>query len=177
MKVERKNTLFALFLSLLVFIGAVFLLILVNNFEKLSEHNTTEYTATVTNIEMKGSGTGEYGKIYTEEYGELYIYYIRNIVDMDDFNNLQAGQTVFFRIENIWLEKMDFIKIVSLKTAEKEMFSLSSYAEYMEHQYFRASIPGIIIIPICLLAAIHFTLLLKGINIFRRFKNRCGLLK
>jgi uncharacterized membrane protein YeiB len=175
MKMKRKKlTVVSLVFSLIFFIGAVTGLIVASTTEKISEKNTTEFTATVTSIKTEGSGTGQFGKIYTEEYGDkLNIFYIKKIVDVDDFSDIQAGQTVFFRIENVWLEQfeeMDFVTIVSLKTAEKEILSLSSYAEYMEHQYFRIRITCIIFIPILLLSSIYCVLLLKGVNVFRRLK-------
>lgn len=85
-----------------------------------SETNTTEFAATVKDVE------GDI--LYTKEYGaELYLLADSEYIDWDEFRSLQSGQNVYFRIENVWLkqfETMDFCHIVSLRTDEKEIFSL-----------------------------------------------------
>jgi len=172
---KRKNlAVVALIFSLLFFFGAVAGLIVASTVEKISEKNTTEYTATVINAKTEKSETSEYGEIYTEEYGtKLLVPLSKELVDKDDFTNIQAGQTIFFRIDNVWVEQfeqVDFIYIFSLKTAEKELLSLGSYAEYREHRNFWVRVVDIIVIPIFLLISIHCILLLKGINVFRRQK-------
>jgi hypothetical protein len=65
-------------------------------------------------------------------------------------------------------EKMRYIPIVSLRTQEKELVSLSSYNDYMAPQIFMATIAGIAVALIFLLISIHCILLLRGINVFRR---------
>lgn len=161
-------------MSLLFFIGSVAGLVVANTVEKLSDRNTTQFMATVKNVEIEGSGDDEYGRIHTEEYGDkLIILNIREIIDMNDYNSLHGGQTVFFRIENIWVDlfkEMSFIHIVSLKTSEKEVVSLNNYNEYLDNQHFLITITSIVLGTFFLLVSVYCILPLKGINIFHKFK-------
>lgn len=173
--IKRKLLIFFSILFLFFFFGMISLIIMMNNSEKPSEKNTTEFTATVIYVEMGGTGAEKYGVIYTEEYSstKLNIFNIKRIGDTNDLQNLQTGQTVFFRINNVWLdqfEEMEFVDIISLRTEEKEIFSLSNYEEYISQQRFAATIVGIVVTLIFLLASIHCAALLKGVNIFRRSK-------
>lgn len=171
---RKKLTVVVLVFSILSFIATVGGSIVASTVETISEKNTTEYTATVTSVKIEGSGTDKYGRICTEEYGDkLLISVSKKLVDMNDFENIQAGQTVFFRIQNVWVEsfeEMDFVIIVSLKTEEKEILSLSNYAAYRENQDFKIRMIGIVGAPIFLLISVHCILRLKGINVFRRSK-------
>ena len=80
---------------------------------------------------------------------------------------------MFFRIENIWLDQFEetrFIHIVSLRTEETEILSLSRYIEHMNQQNFRGKMMAIGAGTIFLLASIHWILRLRGVNIFHKLK-------
>jgi len=183
MKMKRKRMIvFALVLSLIFFFGLIGNMIIMHNSVKLTEMNTTEFEAAVRSIEIYGEGTHERSIIHSEEYGDkLTTYFIREISDISDFTRLESGQTVFFRVENIWLsnfegkmyipiEEMTFIPIVSIRTENEEIVSLSSYCEYMASSLLEPTIAGIVVILIFLMLSIHCVLLLRGINVFRRKK-------
>ena len=162
---KRKLIVFSLILFLIFFFGIIGLLISMNSIDKQTEKNTTEFMATVTNVETTDTGKNIYVEIYTEEYGDiLHISTsVSKKIDMDDINNLQKGQTIIFRIENNMLdqfEKIGFGNIVSLKTSEKEIFSLISYNKYIHDSAFPARIAGIVLISIFLLTSAHCVLLL-----------------
>ena len=81
---------------------------------------------------------------------------------------------MFFRVENILLrqfEEVVFIPIVSIRTENEEMASLSSYNEYMVSLLLEPTIACIIVILIFFMLSLHCVLLLIGINIFRRKKS------
>ena len=171
---KRKNlAVVALIFSLLFFFGMLGNVIIMNT-RNPSEANTTQFTATVRGVEIDGEGIHEHCIIHSEEYGgKLSTYNIRGISDTTDFNSLKNGQFVFFRVENIWLdqiEEMRFFPIISIRTEEEEIVSLSDYNEYMDDLRFAPTIAGIVVALIFLLASIHCILLLKGINVFRRQK-------
>ncbi|MCL2462317.1 MAG: hypothetical protein FWF44_06585 [Defluviitaleaceae bacterium] len=147
--------------------------------EPASEENTTELIATVKNVEIREIGDSEFGEIYTEEYGDgviaFYSGILRETISMDDFNSLQTGETIFFRIENVRLNNLEiFIPVVSLRTAEKEMISLSSYNQDRDSGNPSLRRGGIFFISISLLASIHCVLLLSGVNVFRVLTRRKG---
>jgi hypothetical protein len=157
---RKKLIVFVLSFSFVLFFGMLGNVIIMNTKEKSSEVNTTEFTATIKSIEIDGEGTNEYCIIFSEEYGnKLSTYNIRKISEISDFNRLESGQTVFFRVENIWLnqfEEMTFIPIVSIRTGEKEIVSLNNYNEYMDDLRLAPTIAGIAVALI-----IYCVLLLK----------------
>ncbi len=145
----------------------------VDNVETLSEENTTEYAATFISITITDSDDDyECRSIYTKEYGDkLAITYMKGDVNIADIDSLKAGQTIFFRIENVWADQfgeMPSFGILSLRTEEREIFSLSSSAKYQEQQFFRVKMTAVGFIPILLLLSIHCVLLLRGINVFKK---------
>jgi len=145
-----------------------------NAAERVSESNTTEFRATIARIEMPNPNTGECGIIHTEQYKTmLTLAQIDRIIDMDDFMELEVGQEVFFRIDSAWLghfEEMNAITIVSLRTDEKEIASLNSYSDLKQKENHMLSVQAMVISLLFLLLSVHCVLLLRGINIFRRFK-------
>ena len=171
---KSKWIIFTLVISLLFLFGAVAGQRAGNAIDKLTKGNTTELMATVIKAETKGTEPNEYGIIYTEEYGEkLKVFNIEKLTDVNDFNSLQTGQTVLFRIENVWLgqfEEMSFINIVSLRTMEREMISLSSYNENADQGYSRMRTTGELLAPMFFLVSVHCVLLLMGVNVFRKFR-------
>lgn len=173
---KKKITIFILIVSLLFFFGTIGNIIIINTINKLSEKNTTEFTATITKVVTKGTGNDEYGIIYTQEYDDkLNVYNINEITNKKDFTELQSGQTVYFRIENVWLEKfneINFIHIVSLRTSEKEIFSLSNYNNLMINQRTSATIAGIIVCILLFLISVYCTLILNGFNIFKKLRKK-----
>ena len=170
----RRITIVVLIFLWLFCFGMMGLVFIMNAVETLSEENTTEFTATVKSVEMKGEGTHEYGIVYSEEYGDkLSTYSIRGIIDISDLKNIKASQIVFFRVQNIWIgqwEEMSFIPIVSLRTEEKELASFRQYNEHTASSLLLATITASVISLILFLVAMHCTLRLKGINVFRRNK-------
>jgi len=175
---KRKGlTVFVLVVSLVFLIESIGSLVMIVSSEGISENNTTEFRATVAKIEMPNPRSGEYGRIHTEEYGTmLTLAEINRIIDIEAFKKLQAGQEVLFRIDNVWLEhfgEMDFVGIVSLKSAEEDIVSFSSYSDYMQQQRHAAIATNAVIAFLLLSAFVHCVLLLRGINVFRRFnKNK-----
>ena len=165
---NRNIVIATLIVSLTFFLVMGAGLIAENIIKKPSEDNTTEFASTVKSLAVEGNG--QYGIIYVEENeAELIIDF--NIIDIDDFNTLQAGQTIIFRVETIWLkhfEAGEFMHIVSLRTEEEEILSLSRYNEKKDNRpYIMKQL--IFLGPLFLLISIHCILLLKGINVFQKW--------
>ena len=131
------------------FLGLIGVLITMNSIDKKTEKNTTEFVATITKVDVTNTGKDVYIEIGTKEYESL-LYISTSIserIDMDKINNLQKGQTIFFRIEDNMIEqfgKVYFCNIVSLKTSETEIISLNSYNTYFHDAAFPARVAGII---------------------------------
>ena len=171
---RKKTTVVFLILSLIVFFGCLANIIVVNAIEIPSEENTTEFSATVKSVEMIEEGAYESWGIYLEEYyGPLTVSTRRGVIDMDDLNSMKPGQIVFFRIENVWLknfEEQPFHTVVSLRTEDREIASLSDCVERIMDRNNGVTIVGVISMLISLLIFIHCILLFKGINVFHRKK-------
>ena len=178
-KVRYKKIMMIVSILLVVLSGGMIGIVIMINTTEYSEINTTEFTATVRGVEIKGEDTHTHYIIYSEEYGDkLNTYNIRRIGDISDFDNLKKGQTVFFRMENIWLnqyEDMTFFPIISIRTEEKEIVSLSDYNSEKEALRFAPTIAGVVVALIFLCLSLYCIFLLKGINIFRRLKNNSKL--
>ena len=179
MEVKTKNkgtTIFVLIVFLFFLAGSFTPLVLSLSRERLTEINTTEFTATIENVEIMKAKNGDYCTVYTEEYGDkLAVHNAESIIDINAFKNLRTGQPIFFRIENVWIdqiESMPFIPIAALKTVEKEIMTLDSRNKYDENILLEMTKIGTILGAVFLLIVIHCILLLKGINVFSRVKNR-----
>ena len=91
---------------------------------------------------------------------------------------MQRGQTIFFRVEKIWLKQIieregwPFIHVIAIRTEEDEIVSLDDYNKQRIEGRVAPTIAGSVVVSIFLLLSIHCALLLKGINIFRRLKKR-----
>jgi len=175
MKMKRKYlTVIVLIVSMIFFFGSIGNVIIMNKTEKLSVVNTTEFTATVKSVGIAGEGTHEYCIIYSEEYGDkLSTYDIRRITDIGDFSSLKKGETVFFRTNNIWIDKfeeMKFIPVLTIRTEKEDIVSLTRYNEYAAPSLSAATIAGIVVALIFLLTSTYCLLLLKGIHLFRKHK-------
>ena len=172
---KKKLIMVLLILCMISFFGTIGLLISMNSIDKQTEQSTTEFMATVTHVETTYTEKNTYIEVYTEEYGTmLYISTtISRKINIDDITNLQNGQKILFRVENNKLdefEKAEFVNVVSLKTTEKEIFSLSSYNEYIHESVIPARITGIVLITVFALVSAYCVLLLKGINVFHILK-------
>lgn len=129
--------------------------------------NTTELTGTVANISIIDLGKDTYVQIYVDEYlSHLHIApSVCLNIDLKNISDLQVGDTVTFRIENDMLEILntnDYIcSVFALKTAEKEIFTLNQYNEYIKHASFPARLINIFLIIILIIFSTRNVILLK----------------
>ena len=170
---EFTVAVFKLVFSLIIFFGTLVNVIIMNI--DPSKSNTTEFTATVKSVKIVGEGARDYCVIYSKEYGNKIITdNVREISDISDFTGLKEGQLVFFRVENIWLDQsgkikeMDFIPIVSIRTAEKEIVSLSDYNEYRDNMRLPPTLAAIVVALIFLFISIRCISRLKEAFLFRK---------
>lgn len=155
---RNRFSLLVLIIPVFFLIGALGNIIIMNNMEEFSEGNTTEFMATVVHVNVNAPATTERDILYTEEYTDkINLLNIRKFIDMKDFAYIQPGQIIFFRVDNVLLDQFDKIKsinIVSLRTEEKEIVSLSRYNEAGERELFFVTVAGSIIIAISILSII-----------------------
>lgn len=174
MNTKRKElTIFVFILSSLLFFVCIAVFTVPSIFVRPSEGNTTELSATIKEVEIKDTSGSEHGSIFTEEYDFELLIKFKAAIDTNDFINLQKGQKVWFRVEHIWLDQLEetpFIYTVSIRTEEKEIISLSSYNEFLDHEIFLIRATGVLLGLILLVIIVHFVLLLKGINIFHSLR-------
>ena len=171
---NKKIVVSVLIISLLFFFGSVAGATVASIIRNPAEEDTTEFSATVVHVEIKKVGRDERSIICTEEYGDkLMLPNSRLAIDSDDLSGLEAGETVFVRIDNVWWDQFEEARvmyILALRTAEKEIVSLSDYCEYMDAQYSKARLTAMLLGPLFLLVSIHCVLLLKGVDAFRKFR-------
>ena len=126
----------------LVIYSILFVLAVVNLIKMIVIYSQTENTTTLYSATVKKSpvtsmgGDGIYARIKTEENISEFVLlpYVNEKINIDDVTDLQSGQKIFFRIRNSEVKRMnkaDFINIVSLKTEEKDIFSLDEYNVYV----------------------------------------------
>ncbi len=115
-------------------IGLLGCSIVMSQDSRISESDTSEYTATVTKTETVGTGENIHVKIYTEEYKNYWVI-ISNIatrIDLEPINSLSPGQSITLRIRREAVAALnngstEFIDIVSLKTDSTEIITLEDY--------------------------------------------------
>lgn len=180
-KKRRKKIIIIMSLALVFCMGMICnVIVIIKSNEGLSEINTTEHRATIKNYEINGTDNEKIGTLYTDEYnGRLLISHLEEVVDMNAFSNLQAGQTIYFRIQSVWEDKLlnnfgenDFIYIVSLRTNETDIMPLSNYNKIVNSERNAGITAGIVVSILLLFVFIHCILLLKGINILHKLKRQ-----
>lgn len=101
-----------------------------------TEETTSEYKATVSYVQVTGSGDNQSIRIFTREYSSALTILLKTTEGR--FNtvavrSLQNGDTIQFRVSSFmesWLNTGGFTEIVSLETDEKVIFSLDEYNAY-----------------------------------------------
>ncbi len=86
---------------------------------------------------------------------------------MSNLINLQKGQTIFFRIENNMIEQFGevyFCNIVSLRTTETEIISLTDYNTYIHAAAFPARVTGIVFAGVFLAVFLYCIFKIKKIH-------------
>lgn len=140
-------------------IGMIGLAITVDHVFVQTEDTTALYTATVRNVDITDTGKQIFADIYVEEYN-AYLGISSNItpnIDMSAVKALDAGETIFFRIEKDETEMWDeviFLNIVSLQTEEKEIFTLEEYNTCMKNAVKPAKIVGFVVAVLLLFVAV-----------------------
>lgn len=146
---ESNGRTITMFICLLLFLVMVGLLIFVSKVDQQTQKTTTSYTASVSSVQITQTGKNSTAEIYTNEYTtSLHISSaIYQNINTDDLKNLQCGQTIFFSIENGYVQQMnkvDFLPITSLKTDTNDILSLEKYNQCMHEAAVPARIVGII---------------------------------
>lgn len=159
--INKKMRILLVILCLVFSFGATGVWIFMNSIDKQTEENTTEFATTISKVEIIDTVENGYIEIYTNEYN--YTLHISSNVskniDMNAVSDLQKNQTIFFRVENKmldFLEEIDFCNIVSLRTSEHEIFSVSNYNEYIQNASFPARAMSLVVAGAFLLSAICF---------------------
>lgn len=113
--------------SMLLFVATIGLIISMRKIDKQTEDTTMVYNATVMEADVANTGNAIFAEISTKEYRTL-LYISTNLskhVRMENVENLKAGQTIFFSIENKkvpQMNKVEFVNITSLKTETETIF-------------------------------------------------------
>ena len=156
---KSKNKTTMIIFALLFFVFIV-LIISISKIDKQTENTTTLYTATVSRVNIVDTGRKIFTEIHTKEYKNSLLIDtdVNKNINISDVENLQSGDLIFFRIENIKVKQInsvEFINIVSLKTQSKEVFSLEDYNQYI----FKSAYPARIICFTLALASLLVSLI------------------
>lgn len=154
-----KTKVFLIVLLFVISLGMMGNIFLIKNVNKQTEETTKEIKATIECINKSFQGDDICFEISVKEFDtKLYISPdVCTKINIDDIYSLQEKQEIFFRIENIWWEEFEessFVEIVSLKTSEKNIFSLKDYNESISKDTNVAQIMGLIVAVIFFLIAI-----------------------
>ena len=177
---HRKWTITVLIISLIFALGYGYLCIMVYSCNNLTDENTTLFTATIKDTAVLGLSSGDStdGILYMQEYpSSLIIRNMDEMIDCDPFYSLQPGQTIHFRIQNYgtplnedYLKTTPLISIASLETSNFAILPLEIYQNYLNKELSSIWVTGIVVCSLFLAISSHCALLLKGINVFSRFK-------
>ena len=142
--------------------------------DKQTLHTTYEFTATVTDVEVR-QGAELYVTIHTEEFGDALTFYssATKHLNLEEITALKKGQVITFRIENRWLQRFaeaGLGLIVELKTEEKEILSLTEHNQYQHESVMPPRIACLVIMFGSLALGWYF--LLKPIINLHRKKNK-----
>lgn len=146
----------ALLLFCVIIIGV---LLSMFGIDKQTKDTTALYFATIKDIHIGGTMENTYVEIFTNEYGSA-LRVSTNIagkIDIDSVKELNKGQTIFFRIENIKVEQLnqvEFLDIVSLSTNTEEIYNLDQYNEYMHNAAYPARMTGVVMVIVLIVAAL-----------------------
>lgn len=136
--------------------GAVGLLISIRSEDNKTTENTTVYDATVAEIDCLEAEDNYEIVIHTEEY-ETDLRIPDSIcadINIATINDIKNGDTIFFRIENYKVSELNqvgFFNIVSLRTDNQDIFSLSDYNRSIHYSVHSERIAGTVLV-IALLA-------------------------
>lgn len=145
----RKKNIILLLFYFLFFLGMIGLFI--NNvlITEKNTKNTTEYVATVNNVSFSTNKNRTTIEIHTNEYSTKL--YISESLCSDSIvfalKTINKGDIIYFRIDNdvtqIFENKISFCNIVSLKTTENNIISLSDYNSLMKKSTLPAKIASL----------------------------------
>ncbi len=163
---SKKRKIFLLIFSLLFFIGTLSVHLLLFQVDKKTAQNTTEYVATVTKISINDMVSDVYAEIFTQEYDNSFFISsnIAKHINLEDLKNIQSGDKVYVRIENDQVnlfDRVEFISIVSLTAANKQIYSLTNYNDYMTIAAKPARIISIFVALVFLCLAIYCIVILR----------------
>lgn len=167
--IYKKNIIIVIIFLTILFVGMVGVLVYTSLAGKLTEGNTTAYTATVRKVQVAGAGQPPHAEIITEEYtNSLYVTEsVAENIDLNILKKINPRQKVFFRIKTSkcsLLNKVEFIDIVALKTNDADIFSLAQYNQFFNQAAFPAKIAGAAVAVLFLILQIRMLLRLKNTN-------------
>lgn len=176
--VAMKNIKTAKIIMIIAFsLSVVFFILLISmrNIDRQTENTTTLFAATVEKTVINTATDKPHAEIHTVEYGN-WFYITQNIgsnINIDDLKTLEKGEKIYFRIENKKTKDINnviFIDIVSLKTDDKNIFTIEDYNKYMHDAAVAPRIAGIVLS--LSLFCVSFCCFIRIIRIKRLINNR-----
>ena len=148
---KKKSTrIVFIVISFTFFLGSLMLLIGVNSFGVQSKDNTTEVSATIKDIHIINTDEEIYINIISNEYNCIFNVntIISKSINVDRINDLKIGDTIYFRINDFFLDKLNeksVINIVALR-ASFNLFSLSEYNLFIQETFLSVKIALLILV-------------------------------
>jgi len=171
---KKAKIAFIVFLALSIL---MFLLVIVvpPMIPYMNESTTVEITATVVSVQEQNKN--QY-TINTQEFGDKLQALAPYVMNWRAIENLQAGQTIWFRVEKndtTPLSQSPFIAPVTLRTDSTNIITFQSYNKTIDQSKFGGILSGSIFGTIFLLISIYCFLRMKNIKIFGRRNNESNL--
>lgn len=123
-------------LTFMFLFGIVGLLLILSSTDRQTQENTTECVASIKDVEISVTERDLFLNMLCNEYS-CYLNISTVVSDNIDINNiyaLQTGDTIYFRVNNHSLDKLETtatVNVVSLRTDKQQLFSLSNYNDFM----------------------------------------------
>lgn len=172
---KKKGTIIAFCLSIFYTVGVLGGLYFYQKELHLTNENTIEYTATVTEIKTWAVSEDVYIGIGTEEYGSALIVAlaVSNQNGHDFLSDISAGDLITFRVQERMKESLESKHMaiaVSLHTVQHKYYTLETYNEMTQADAVPAIPTAVCLSGITLIIAVCCALRLSGRWPFNRKK-------
>ncbi len=125
--------------SILVIVSLIMLMGMFGNIfitygvDKQTEITTTEYIATISDVEIIDTVRYPYIKIYTNEYANSWVIPSLIVENVKITEKMKKGNQIAVRVENKnvqFINQTNFVEIVSLYQNNEVIFSLEDYNKF-----------------------------------------------
>ena len=174
---KKKGMLITCCLSIIYAVGVLGGLYFFQKDLHLTDENTIQYTATVTEINTWTASEDVYIEIVTEEYGSALTVAlaVSNQNGHDFLSDVSVGDVITFRIQERMKESLESKHMaiaVALNTAQREYYSLETYNELLKEDSIGSTLTAICLSCAALIIAAYCVFRLRGLWPYKAQKNK-----